>query len=68
LDGYAIPKGAVVLCNLGAIMGDPKVFTKPDNFDPERYLSLDKNGKLAFKPHPKYWIKFGQVYCIIFLG
>jgi len=54
LGGYFIPKNTVVLCNIGAVMRDPTHFKDPENFDPQRFLCTDKNGKLNFTPHPKY--------------
>ncbi|PPQ69644.1 hypothetical protein CVT24_001217 [Panaeolus cyanescens] len=42
-NGYFIPKGTIVMGNTWAILHDPDVFEKPDEFIPERYL---KDGKL----------------------
>ncbi|KAI0699915.1 cytochrome P450 [Cerioporus squamosus] len=37
-DGYRIPKGAIVMVNLWAIMHNDKVYPDPDRFSPERFL------------------------------
>ncbi|KAF9037735.1 cytochrome P450 [Panaeolus papilionaceus] len=42
-NGYFIPKGTVVIGNGWAILHDPRVFSDPDEYIPERYL---KNGQL----------------------
>ncbi|KAF8987964.1 cytochrome P450 [Cyathus striatus] len=36
-EGYFIPKGSIVFQNLWLMSHDPKVYTNPDEFDPERY-------------------------------
>ena len=38
LRGYDIPKGAVVLPLLFALMHDPDVFPEPSEYRPERFL------------------------------
>ncbi|KAJ2935732.1 hypothetical protein H1R20_g1362, partial [Candolleomyces eurysporus] len=40
-DGYFIPKGTLVFPNSWAILHDPRVFDKPFDFIPERYLTDD---------------------------
>jgi len=50
-EGYNIPKGSTILCNLWAIHRDPKMFPEPDQFKPERFL--DPNS-------PKYPQKSGH--------
>lgn len=39
--GYTIPKGAPVLANIYAAHMDPKTFTNPKRFDPNRFLNDD---------------------------
>ncbi|XP_022087528.1 cytochrome P450 2J3-like isoform X1 [Acanthaster planci] len=41
LRGYTIPKGIGVTINLWAIMNDPKVWDRPEEFNPGRFLSKD---------------------------
>lgn len=36
--GYFIPKGAIILPNMGAIASDPTVYPDPTAFQPERHL------------------------------
>ena len=47
LDGYFIPKGAPVMFNLWSAHRDTTVFTDPDKFNPDRFLTPD--GKLDTK-------------------
>ncbi|KAI3703421.1 hypothetical protein L1987_73479 [Smallanthus sonchifolius] len=53
VDGYNIPKGCIVYMNIWAIHRDPKNWTNPLEFKPERFLSdnWDYNGNnLKFLP------------------
>ncbi|OXA46402.1 cytochrome P450 2C15 [Folsomia candida] len=47
-NGYFIPKDTVITANLNYIHFDPKIWTDPENFRPNRFLSPD--GK-TFKKH-----------------
>ncbi|ORY80246.1 cytochrome P450, partial [Leucosporidium creatinivorum] len=53
-EGFFIPKGSTILCNLWAIHHDEEYFPEPDKFDPERYLNgaatayPQKHGHSAF--------------------
>ena len=47
LQGYVIPKGAVVLPNQETVLHDPAVWGDPDTFRPERFI--DDNGQLVRK-------------------
>ncbi|KAF8814215.1 cytochrome P450 [Phlegmacium glaucopus] len=40
-DGYLIPKGAVIFANLWSMLHDPKVYSDPMSFKPERFLGPD---------------------------
>ncbi|RXW19052.1 hypothetical protein EST38_g6810 [Candolleomyces aberdarensis] len=37
-NGFFIPKGTIVLPNMGAIASDPTVYPEPEKFKPERHL------------------------------
>ncbi|XP_072018591.1 cytochrome P450 2U1-like [Amphiura filiformis] len=54
LSGYRIPKGALIIANLYAVMRDPIAFPEPDQFKPERFI--DENGEYVEK---KEFIPFG---------
>ncbi|XP_053552904.1 cytochrome P450 2U1-like [Bombina bombina] len=53
-QGYTIPKGSVVLANLWAVHRDPKVWEKPNDFNPSRFL--DEHGQILKK---EAFIPFG---------
>ncbi|PIL22735.1 cytochrome P450 [Ganoderma sinense ZZ0214-1] len=55
-NGYLIPKGSVVIANTWAFLHDPKVYPKPDEFIPERFL---KGGKLGTTLPPDPVVAFG---------
>ncbi|KAB5590603.1 O-methylsterigmatocystin oxidoreductase [Ceratobasidium theobromae] len=46
--GYRIPKGAIIMANIWAICNDPKVYTDPDCFNPDRFLDPDVPEAPAF--------------------
>ncbi|KAJ3556975.1 hypothetical protein NM688_g1729 [Phlebia brevispora] len=37
-NGYRIPKGSIVIANAWAMTHNPKDYTNPDSFDPDRFL------------------------------
>ncbi|KZT56551.1 cytochrome P450 [Calocera cornea HHB12733] len=39
VNGFTIPKGSMVMGNIYALNMDPTVYDKPEDFNPERYLS-----------------------------
>ncbi|KAM0850687.1 hypothetical protein ACQ4PT_052909 [Festuca glaucescens] len=41
VGGFAVPKGAMVIINLCAVMRDPAAWTRPDEFVPERFIGVD---------------------------
>ncbi|EIN07331.1 cytochrome P450 [Punctularia strigosozonata HHB-11173 SS5] len=42
-NGYYIPKGSVVICNIWGILRDPELYPKPELFYPDRFI---KDGEL----------------------
>ncbi|KAM4708623.1 cytochrome P450 2U1 [Discoglossus pictus] len=53
-QGYTIPKGSVVVPNLWSVHRDPKVWEKPNNFNPSRFI--DEHGQILKK---EAFIPFG---------
>lgn len=51
---YVIPKGTDILYNIWAAHHDPKLWSRPDEFIPERFI--DEKGKVF---RPEYLIPFG---------
>ncbi|KAG7446121.1 cytochrome P450 [Guyanagaster necrorhizus] len=49
-NGYRIPQSSTVMANIWAICRDPSVYTNPDIFDPNRFLTRNEMDprKLAF--------------------
>jgi len=53
LDGYFVPKGAMILAETAAVHHNPDVWSEPDVFDPERFTAdrgEDKAHKYAWAP------------------
>ncbi|XP_022087533.1 cytochrome P450 2U1-like [Acanthaster planci] len=62
LNGYTIPKGIGVIINLWAMMNDPKVWDRPDEFNPGRFLS--KNGKTMIQHETFIPFSTGRRSCL----
>ncbi|KIP07825.1 hypothetical protein PHLGIDRAFT_29862 [Phlebiopsis gigantea 11061_1 CR5-6] len=47
-DGYYIPEGSFVIANTWALLHDPDVYTEPESFIPERFLTQHEtaNGQM----------------------
>uniref|UniRef100_A0ACD5VIW6 Uncharacterized protein n=1 Tax=Avena sativa TaxID=4498 RepID=A0ACD5VIW6_AVESA len=58
LGGYAVPKGSTVIFNVWAIMRDPRVWERPDEFVPERFM--DMADKVEFHGKDFQFIPFGS--------
>ncbi|EPS98990.1 hypothetical protein FOMPIDRAFT_1050990 [Fomitopsis schrenkii] len=43
-EGYFFPKGTVVIANIWSMMRDPRCYSSPDNFNPDRFLVDDNKG------------------------
>ncbi|KAJ0582346.1 putative cytochrome P450 [Helianthus annuus] len=41
IQGFTVPKNAQILCNVWAIGRDPKLWSHPETFMPERFLELN---------------------------
>ncbi|KAG2116847.1 cytochrome P450 [Suillus clintonianus] len=40
-DGYYIPKGSLVIPNISFMLNNPRTYTNPSQFNPERFLAKD---------------------------
>ncbi|OJA16799.1 hypothetical protein AZE42_12174 [Rhizopogon vesiculosus] len=40
-DGYYIPKGSLILPNIWFMLNDPRTYSNPSEFNPERFLAND---------------------------
>ncbi|KAG1846130.1 cytochrome P450 [Suillus tomentosus] len=60
-DGYFIPKGTVVMCNIWGISRDEKRYPEASHFMPERFL--DVNGALTDDNPAGYVFGFGRRAC-----
>ncbi|XP_076948783.1 cytochrome P450 76T24-like [Bidens hawaiensis] len=45
IQGFLVPKKAQILCNAWAMGRDPKVWSHPESFMPERFLDVNTNYK-----------------------
>ncbi|XP_077990662.1 cytochrome P450 2U1-like [Glandiceps talaboti] len=61
LYGYTIPKNTEIIPNLWSVLHDPKVWTEPDKFMPERFL--DKNLEEVVKPEQFIPFSIGSRVC-----
>ncbi|KPM39026.1 O-methylsterigmatocystin oxidoreductase [Neonectria ditissima] len=61
MDGYAIPKGAMLLPNVWYFTHDPAVYAEPMTFKPERFLATESHVPET-DPH-KFVFGFGRRIC-----
>ncbi|KAM5368098.1 hypothetical protein ACJZ2D_009702 [Fusarium nematophilum] len=61
INGYAIPKGAMLLPNVWYFTHDPTVYTEPMTFKPERFLTTESHIPET-DPH-KFVFGFGRRIC-----
>ncbi len=45
VGNWKLPRETYTICNLYSAHRDPKIWTEPDKFNPERFL--DENGKVV---------------------
>jgi len=56
-----IPKGAIVVANIWAILRDPTLYPDPHAFKPERWLERDVDNEQEMKRDPRgYVFGFGR--------
>ncbi|KAM3195503.1 hypothetical protein ACQJBY_071560 [Aegilops geniculata] len=61
VGGYAVPEGSTVIFNAWAIMRDPAVWERPDEFVPERFLGMaDAVQAVDFRGKAFEFIPFGS--------
>lgn len=60
-EGMLIPKGSVVYANAQAMTHDERVYSKPDTFNPDRYVSKEQGG--FGEPLPEGPFGFGRRVC-----
>jgi cytochrome P450 len=60
-NGMFIPGGSVVFANAYAMTHDERVYSNPDNFDPDRYVPKEQGGKS--EPYPEGPFGFGRRIC-----
>lgn len=60
-DGYFIPKGATVVCNIWGISRDEKRYPEASSFKPERFM--DVNNALTDDDPARYVFGFGRRGC-----
>ncbi len=57
--GHALPAGALVVVSPALIHHDPRVYTNPDTFRPERFLTTDADDRPIASARSHDWIPFG---------
>ncbi|KAH6880527.1 cytochrome P450 [Thelonectria olida] len=61
-DGYFIPAGSVVYANARAMTRDERVYSDPEDFNPDRYIPIGQGGK--GEPLPNGQFGFGRRVCV----
>jgi cytochrome P450 len=59
-QGYRIPKNAIIMSLMNAVFFDEKIWPKPMEFRPERFL--DEEGKV-FRPEQLVPFSLGRDFC-----
>ncbi|KAI0064828.1 CyP450 monooxygenase [Artomyces pyxidatus] len=60
-EGHFIPKGAMIISNIWAILRDPSIYPDPDEFKPERYLNASGQSRDDLTPTAAFG--FGKRIC-----
>ncbi|KAI9457535.1 cytochrome P450 [Russula earlei] len=60
-EGFFIPKGALVIGNVWALLHDPEIYPEPESFKPERFLNAD--GRLRDDTYLTSAFGFGKRIC-----
>ncbi|KAF2792015.1 cytochrome P450 [Melanomma pulvis-pyrius CBS 109.77] len=61
-NGYFIPAGSFVYANARAMTHDERIYSNPDDFDPDRYIPHSEGGR--GEPFPKGQFGFGRRICV----
>lgn len=61
-SGYFIPKSSFVYANARAMTHDERIYSSPDEFNPDRYVSRSEGG--LGEPLPKGHFGFGRRICV----
>ncbi|EJT98944.1 cytochrome P450 [Dacryopinax primogenitus] len=56
--GYVLPKGATILANVWAMTRDATIYPSPEEFIPERHLSIQEDGSIRL-PATRLALAFG---------
>ncbi|XP_072038504.1 cytochrome P450 18a1-like [Amphiura filiformis] len=62
LLGHTIPKGSILMPNIWAVHHDSKLWTDPETFNPDRFLSPE--GKLISRPEQLIPFGIGRRMCL----
>ena len=61
-NGMFIPKGSYVYANARAMTHDDRIYTNPDEFDPDRFIPTSEGGR--GEPYPQGQFGFGRRVCV----
>lgn len=64
VDGYIIPKGALIIANMGSLHRRPELYPNPHVFNPERFMDNLKTMQSAangrFEERDQFNFGFGR--------
>ena len=68
IGGYNIPAGCFIFSNLALVQLDSKNFTKPEQFNPERFICKNTGTyKQCYAEETINWIDKDNILCMIFV-